>query len=427
MWVVFLKISLYRRADERAESSGQDVVELLLTSSITNISSPTASFTFKLASHNEGREAKKESVDRIKDHAAAFAYFLEHLKNESKIKRESIVHVCHRVVHGGDYFEPVIINSESYQHIENLSDLAPLHNGAALSVMKSTIDSLPKASSIAYFDTSFHRSIPLHVARYAINPEVAHKRGRKKYGFRGPSYAYILGAVGHYLQKDTSALNLIVMHLGSGASICAIRNGQSLDTSMGLTPVSGLPGATRSGLVDLSLIFHYRNRAVWITHDQTVDVRVTQAEEILNTESGWKALTGTSDFNEVVKNMQEHLQQQGAMKGRDVVDWQSKATWKLKFDLFRVVDRRLGGRADAIVFSGGIDERSAELREAVVRSSECLRSRLDEAANVKVSQQEGVVVSAGKRTDLDVWRVLVCRIDEQVGNSLWSLVLAMYC
>lgn len=125
--------------------------------------------------------------------------------------------------------------------------------------------------------------------------------------------------------------------------------------------------------------------------------------------------------------MQEHLQQQGAMKGRDVVDWQSKATWKLKFDLFRVVDRRLGGRADTIVFSGGIDERSTELREAVVRSSECLCSQLDEAANVKVSQQEGVVVSAGKRTDLDVCRVLVCRIDEQVGNSPWSLVLAMYC
>ncbi|KAH9928321.1 Acetokinase family-domain-containing protein [Fomitopsis serialis] len=344
-----LKISLYRRADERAESSGQDVVELLLT---------------------EGREAKKESVDGIKDHAAAFAYFLEHLKNESKIERSPS---C----------TSAIVSCMA------ATILSP-HNGAALSVMKSAIDSLPKASSIAYFDTSFHRSIPLHVASYAINPEVAHKRGLKKYGFHGLSYAYILGAVGHYLQKDTSALNLIVMHLGSGASICAIRNGQSLDTSMGLTPVSGLPGATRSGLVDPSLIFHYTNRAGRITHDphQAVDVHVTQAEEILNTESGWKALTGTSDFGDVVKNMKEHLQQQGATKGKDVVDWQSEAKWKLAFDLF--VDRilgfvgayyvRLGGKVDALVFSGGIGEKSAELREAIVRSSECLGFQLDEAA-----------------------------------------------
>ncbi|TFY59491.1 hypothetical protein EVJ58_g5743 [Rhodofomes roseus] len=417
-----LKISLYRRTEGHTTSPGHGTVELLLTSSITNISSPPASFTFQLASHKEGREAKKESVDGIKDHAAAFSYFLDHLKSESKIDRESIVHVCHRVVHGGDYYEPVIIDSESYHHIENLSDLAPLHNGAALSVMKSAIESLPKASSIAYFDTTFHRSIPLHIASYAINPEVAHKRGLKKYGFHGLSYAYILGAVGHYLQKDTSTLNLIIMHLGSGASLCAIRNGQSLDTSMGLTPVSGLPGATRSGLVDPSLIFHYTNRAGRITHDphQAVDVRVTQAEQILNLESGWKALTGTSDFGEVVKNMQEHLQHQGATQGRDVVDWQSEAKWKLAFDLF--VDRivgfvgsyyvRLGGKVDALVFSGGIGEKSVELREAVVRNAECLGFQLDEAANAKVGEQEGVVVNAGKRADTS--RVLVCRTDEQL-------------
>lgn len=218
--------------------------------------------------------------------------------------------------------------------------------------------------------------------------------------------------------KDKTSLNLIVMHLGSGASICAIRSGQSLDTSMGLTPVSGLPGATRSGLVDPSLIFHYTNRAGRITHDpsQAVDVRVTQAEAILNTESGWKALTGTSDFGEIVQKMKEH----GAARGSDVADWQGDAKWRLAFDLF--VDRivsfmgsyyvRLGGKVDALVFSGGIGEKSAELREAVVRHAECIGFKLDEEANAEASQQECAVVSIGKRTDAGC--VLVCRTDEQV-------------
>lgn len=121
-----LKISLFRRTNTRAAQSSLDVVELLVMSSITGISSPPASFSFQLASHKQGREAKKQSLDGIEDHTSAFYYFLDHLQNESKIRRESIVHVCHRVVHGGDFYEPVIIDSESFRHIEDLSDLAPL-------------------------------------------------------------------------------------------------------------------------------------------------------------------------------------------------------------------------------------------------------------------------------------------------------------
>ncbi|PCH42155.1 acetate kinase [Wolfiporia cocos MD-104 SS10] len=402
-----LKISLFRRRNSDAKPVQPDhVVELLLVSSITQISSSPALFSFSLASHTQGREVKKESVDNINDHASAFSHFLDYLKTEASIERSEIVHVCHRVVHGGDYFEPVIINSESYHHIKILSDLAPLHNGAALSVIKGCIDALPHANSIAYFDTSFHRSIPLHIASYAINPDVAKKRGLKKYGFHGLSYAYILGAVSHYLQQDASTLNLIVTHLGSGASICAIRAGRSLDTSMGLTPLSGLPGATRSGAVDPSLIFHYTNRAGRITHDpsQAVDVRVTQAEEILNTQSGWRALTGTADFAEVVKN----------------AGWAGEGRWRLAFEL--LVDRisgfvgqysvRLEGRVDALVFAGGIGEKSVELREAVVKQTACLGFELDEAANRTANEKDGPVVDVGKSKDQR--RVLVCRTDEQL-------------
>lgn len=412
-----LKISLFRKVNHPSEyGKPNDWVDLLLVSSITNISSPPTKFTFLLVSHSQGREAKKEPIDNVHDHASAFAHFLDYLKKESAIDRSAVVHVCHRVVHGGDYFEPVIIDSDSYHHIEKLSDLAPLHNGAALSVMKACIEALPDASSIAYFDTSFHRSIPLHIASYAINPEVAQKRGLKKYGFHGLSYAYILGATAHHLQRPASALNLIVMHLGSGASVCAIRNGTSLDTSMGLTPVSGLPGATRCGVIDPSLVFHYTNRAGRITHDPSaaIDVRVTQAEDILNKQSGWCALTGTADFSEIVRRMRD------SAGGQELRDWQGEGKWRLAFELF--VDRiagfvgqyyvRLGGRVDALVFSGGIGEKSVELREAVVQSVGCLGFEVDPHANSHVTGQGGVVIDVGRSKNDK--KVLVCRTDEQL-------------
>lgn len=156
-------------------------------------------------------------------------------------------------------------------------------------------DKLPSAVSVAYFDTVFHRSLPPHISTYPINPTIAQERGLRKYGFHGISCAsrhqlfhrqvikllyvdaYILRQVSKYLHKPSNELNLILLHLGSGASACAIRNGKSYDTSMGLTPVSGLPGATRSGAIDPSLIFHYTNKANKITHDPSMveDVQVT--------------------------------------------------------------------------------------------------------------------------------------------------------
>jgi acetate kinase len=124
-----LKISLYRLTSQPGSlnSSTADPVELLFVSSITNITAPPASFSFSRAAHESGREAKKEPVGSIHDHSSAFAHFLDYLKREASIDRSEIAHVCHRVVHGGDYFEPVVINKESYEHIEHLSDLAPLY------------------------------------------------------------------------------------------------------------------------------------------------------------------------------------------------------------------------------------------------------------------------------------------------------------
>lgn len=122
-----LKISLFKRTNSSPTTAhAHNVVELLLTSSITNISAPPALFSFALESHSQGRETKNEEVKTIKDHATAFSHFLDYVKREASIDRSQIVHICHRVVHGGDYFKPVVITDESYHHIERLSDLAPL-------------------------------------------------------------------------------------------------------------------------------------------------------------------------------------------------------------------------------------------------------------------------------------------------------------
>lgn len=208
------------------------------------------------------------------------------------------------------------------------------------------------------------------------------------------------------------------MHLGSGASVCAIKQGKSLDTSMGLTPLTGLPGATRSGGVDPSLIFHYTNRAGRMSHDQNqaVNVHVTLAEDILNKKSGWKAITGTTDFGEVVKNMKANQEKVDAGTAGE-----NEAKWKLAYDLF--VDRiydfvggyylKLGGKVDAIVFSGGIGEKSVELRHIIIKQMACLDFKLDEAKNASADKEDGVVIDVG--VSKDKHRVLVCRTDEQVN------------
>lgn len=207
------------------------------------------------------------------------------------------------------------------------------------------------------------------------------------------------------------------MHLGSGASVCAIKNGKSLDTSMGLTPLTGLPGATRAGGVDPSLIFHYTNKAGRISHDksQAVNVPVTLAEEILNKKSGWKAITGTTDFGEVVKNMKANADK--VAKGEASED---EAKWALAFNLFtdRVIDfvgayyLKLEGKVDAVVFSGGIGERSVELREFVMGKMACFGIAFDKDRNEAVDKQGGEVVEIGKPEEER--RVLVCRTEEQL-------------
>lgn len=167
---------------------------------------------------------------------------------------EDISIVCHRIVHGGDFCTAQVINDATYHRLEDLNDLAPLHNAPSLEIVKSCMSQQlgrgGGAVNVACFDTQFHASLPPHVRTYPINQEIARKNGLRKYGFHGISYSFITRSVAEFLGKGMDDVNLIALHLGSGASACAVKGGRSWDTSMGLTPLAGLPGATRSGSID---------------------------------------------------------------------------------------------------------------------------------------------------------------------------------
>ncbi|KAF9869800.1 acetate kinase [Colletotrichum karsti] len=358
----------------------------------------------------------EELQDEVATQDDAFRILLKTLIDDPELPaikaKQDITLTCHRIVHGGDYPCSQLITQDTYHHLEELSDLAPLHNGPALKIVKSCVEQLPDAVNVACFDTQFHSTIPEHVRTYPINQEIAKKNHLRKFGFHGISYSFITRSVSEHLGKDRENLNIIALHLGSGASACAIRKGQSWDTSMGLTPVAGLPGATRSGSVDPSLVFHYASDVGKLSPNSTSELHLTEAEEILNKQAGWKSLTGTTNFG--------------------VIATSDEPTHKLAFDIF--IDRicgfigsyfvTLGGQVDALVFAGGIGEKSDKLRRRVIEQCACLGFTIDEELNG--NEIKYTVQDVGKREAK--CRTLVCKTDEQFEmarlctekKELWS-------
>jgi acetate kinase len=361
----------------------------------------------KLQYTRKDHRIKDQELQDVQDPAGAFQYIWKHLVGDEGLPEISghgnIAVVCHRVVHGGDFPEAQIINQETFHVLERLSDLAPLHNVPALELIREIHSQLPPTTkNIAFFDTTFHSTISSARRTYPINPKVAKHNQLRKYGFHGLSYAFLTRQVADFLRQPIDQTNIIALHLGSGASACAIRKGASFDTSMGLTPLAGLPGATRSGSVDPSLVFHYTHGAGALSQSSTEKMHITQAEEILNKQSGWKALTGTTDFGTVSTR---------AAEGEEMC--------RLAFDIF--IDRivgfvanyfvKLDGKVDALVFAGGIGEKGAQLREEVVRRCACLGFKIDKDENNKGLEDKPVVEvgSPGQHP-----KVLVVETDEQL-------------
>ncbi|SMY22581.1 unnamed protein product [Zymoseptoria tritici ST99CH_1A5] len=389
-----VKVSVYSYEDQSHEP------KQLADIQVAGLTAPPVKLTYSRGDEH----IKNQELKDISSQESAYEYILKHLTSDSGLPQlshpDDIEFACHRVVHGGDYDKPTRIDRETYHHLEELSDLAPLHNAGALTIVKAVHKACPKTTNIAFFDSAFHSTIPLPARTYAIDPKVAAHNKLRKYGFHGLSYAFITRAVAAHLAKPESEVNIIALHLGSGCSATAIRGGHSLDNSMGLTPLAGLPGATRSGDVDPSLIFHFTHDAGKLSPSSTKDMSITQAEEILNKKSGWQVLTGTTDFGTISQKAEE-----------------GDENCKLAFDL--LVDRllgfvgnyyvKLGGKVDALVFAGGIGEKGAGLRRAVTEGVKCLGFELDQEKNGKPGEDVAVDI-AGKGSR---HRVLVVQTDEQ--------------
>ncbi|KAF5867572.1 putative acetate kinase protein [Botrytis fragariae] len=385
-----VKISIF------SASQGDPSPKPLAEAQISGLTSPPPTLKYSRGGKSITKNQKLDS--NITDQNSAFQYILTHLINDSSFPQISqltdISLASHRVVHGGDYQTSQLITRETLHHLETLTDLAPLHNASALSIIQHCITHLPSTRNIAVFDSQFHATIPEHISTYPIDQEIAKKNGLRKYGFHGISYAFITRSVAEFLGKKEEETNIIALHLGSGASACVVKNGKSWDTSMGLTPLAGLPGATRSGSLDPSLVFHYATNVGKLSPNSTSSLHISRAEEILNKESGWKSLTGTTDFGTITSSSS------------------SDPTMKLAFDIF--VDRILSyighyyislhGNIDA-----GIGEKSEVLRERVGEEIRCLGFEIDGERNAR--EIEGTVQEIGKEGAKH--RMLVCKTDEQ--------------
>lgn len=239
-----VKISVFSTLPHR------EPIELVETQ-IDGLTAPPAKLKYK---QHRGNVSDVKVVNDISSQNEAFQCMLRELISDPKLeelkRKDDVSIACHRVVHGGDFDKPQIITRDTYNQLEALTDLAPLHNSAALEIVRFCTKELPKARNIAVFDSQFHQTLPAHISTYPINQDIAKKNKLRKYGFHGISYSFIARNVADFLGKKLEDTSLIMLHLGSGASVCALKNGKSWDTSMGLTPLAGLPGATRSGSLD---------------------------------------------------------------------------------------------------------------------------------------------------------------------------------
>ncbi|MDI9501705.1 MAG: acetate kinase [Bacillota bacterium] len=305
---------------------------------------------------------------------------------------DEISAVGHRVVHGGEKFaESVVITDEVIKAIEDCIDLAPLHNPANLMGIAAIQKALPDTPNVAVFDTAFHQTMPPENYLYALPYELYEQYGIRKYGFHGTSHKYVAERAAEMLGKPLEECNIITCHLGNGASICAIKNGQSYDTSMGFTPLDGLVMGTRSGLLDPSITLFLMNNA---------DMTVEEVDTLYNKKSGVLGVSGvSSDFRDI-----EEAADNGNERAR------------LALDLFvNRVQFYLGGytalleEVDAIVFTAGLGENSPRARNRICEGLQCLAIELDEALDTGLRGKEALISKAQK----DV-KVFVIPTDEEL-------------
>lgn len=338
----------------------------------------------------------------IADHEAALKAVAEELaKDGLGLDSPELAAIGHRVVHGGKTFtEPTVIDEAVLAEIERLIPVAPLHNPANLTGIRTAQTLRPDLPQVAVFDTAFHTTMPESAARYAIDVKTADEHRIRRYGFHGTSHAYVSRATAKLLGRAPAEVNTIVLHLGNGASASAVRGGKCVDTSMGLTPLEGLVMGTRSGDMDPAVIFHLM---------RVGGMSTDEIDTLLNKKSGLVGLCGDNDMREIRRRIDEGDEEAG-----------------LAFDIYiHRLKKYIGayyavlGRVDAIAFTAGVGENAAPVREAAVAGLEQLGLAVDGELNAVRSDEPRLISPAHARV-----AVAVVPTDEEleIATQTYALV-----
>lgn len=332
---------------------------------------------------------KYEEESDFPDHAVAIKKVLAMLLDDKLGvlgSLEEINAIGHRLVHGGERFSSsVVITEEVIKQIEACNDLAPLHNPANLLGVRACQEVMPGVPNVAVFDTAFHQTMPKKAYLYGLPKEYYEKYGVRRYGFHGTSHSFVSGRLAELAGLDIEHSRMIICHIGSGASISAIKDGKSIDTSMGMTPLEGLVMGTRSGDIDPAIIEYICNKE---------NITVEEMTSILNKKSGALGISGVSnDYRDLVEAMQN-----GNEDAKNALEVMVYRVAKYIGSYFVA----LGG-VDAIALTAGAGENNYEVREMICNSLGALGVVLDTEAN-KVRGKEALLTKPESR--VPVWAVL---------------------
>jgi acetate kinase len=328
----------------------------------------------------------------IAEHRAGFDFILSVASDMRILSNPAeLFGIGHRVVHGGDvYQDAVLIDPEVIANIRKFAPLAPLHNPANLKGIEVVLEICPGVPQVAVFDTSFHQTMPPHSFHYALPGGLYREHHVRRYGFHGNSHAYVAKRAAKMLGKPVETLNLITLHLGNGVSAAAVRNGKSIDTSMGMTPLEGLMMGTRCGDVDPAIHFYLARKT---------GMSLDAMETMMNTESGLKGVCSVNDMREVESRAAAN-----------------EPEARLALDMFCYrLKKYIGaycailGRVDALVFTAGIGENSPGVRRGACDGLAALGILVDERKNEAVTGKEAEI-----QDDRSAIKVLVIPTNEEL-------------
>ena len=311
-----------------------------------------------------------------------------------------IAAVGHRVVHGGKLFsKPQLIDDQIVEMIRDLIPLAPLHNPANIVGIEEARKLLPDVPHVAVFDTGFFHDMPPAAALYPINAEVAAEHDIRRYGFHGTSHEYVSGQVPELLGTDPREVNQITLHLGNGASCAAVRGGQAVDTSMGMTPLAGLMMGTRTGDIDPGIIFHlYRN-----------GMSIDEIDNLCNRQSGLKGVSGVNDFRILQERMDDN----------DPDAWAAYQMYVHQLRRYIGSYMLILGRLDAITFTAGVGENHVGIRRDSMAELENFGIKIDPERNAGPNDGPRVI-----STDDSTVTVMVVPTNEELAIAQYAMAYA---